>query len=58
MNARKDRRHRIELQRLLDHLARIDRCFGDGAAEHLGILDQTMLAIEEHHYEHLMLESG
>jgi len=55
---RNDDRRRIEPQCLFDHFARIDRCTVDGAVEHLGIVDQAMLRIEEQHREHLMLEAG
>ncbi len=58
MVVREDHCRRIEPQRLLDHLSRIHRTTVNGAPEHLGVLDQAMLRIEEQHREDFVLEAS
>ncbi|MNY30221.1 hypothetical protein D3C86_1643150 [compost metagenome] len=57
MVVREDHCSCIQAQCFLDHLARVNRCTVDGAAEHLHVLDQVMLGIQKQRRENLVFET-
>ena len=55
---REDHRAGAQLERALDHLARVDAGLRERAAKHLLELQQVVLRVEEHHGEHLVVQVG
>ena len=58
MVVRQDQRRRVASQDFLDYFAWMHLRTVDRAAEHLLVVDQSMVRIEEQHREDFVLEAG